>query len=62
VVAAYGDHVVRLIAFVPGMITRALSPLWVELQDACVHVDGAGCKELSEAIAAAESFWPRQKS
>ena len=44
VVAAYGDHVVRLIACVPGMITHAVSPLWVELQDACSDctLDGAG--------------------
>jgi hypothetical protein len=63
VVAAYGDHVVRLIAFVPGMITHAVSPLWVELQDSCSDctLDGAGCKDLSEAIAAAEEFLAEAK-
>ena len=63
VVAAYGDYVVRLIAFVPGTITHAVSPLWVEFHDACSDrtLDGAGCRDLSEAIAAAEEFLAEAK-
>jgi hypothetical protein len=36
VVAACGDYVVRLTAFVPGMIT-AVPPVWVELYDTCTE-------------------------
>ena len=63
VVAAYGDYVVRLLAFVPGTITDAVSPLWVEFHDACSDrtLDGAGCRDLSEAIAAAEEFLAEAK-
>jgi hypothetical protein len=45
------------------MITHAVSPLWVELQDACSDctLDDAGCKDLSEAIAAAEEFLAEAK-
>ena len=56
-------YVVRLIAFVPGTITHAVSPLWVEFHDACSDrtLDGAGCRDLAEAIAAAEEFLAQAK-
>jgi hypothetical protein len=63
VVAAYGDYVVRLVTFVPGTITDAVSPLWVELHDTFNDrgVDGMGCNDLPEAIAAAEEFLTKAK-
>jgi hypothetical protein len=62
VVVAYGDYVVRLVAFGPP-ITNAVSALWVELHDAFNDrgLDGAGCNELSDAIAAAEEFLARAR-
>ena len=62
VVAACGDYVVRLTAFVPGMIT-AVPPLWVELYDTCTErgLDALGCTGLSEAISAAEEFLAEAK-
>ena len=64
VVAACGDYVVRLTAFVPGMITNGVSPLWVELYDMCTErtLDSAGCNDLSEATAAAEELLAEAKT
>ena len=64
VVAACGDYVVRLTAFVPGMITNGVSPLWVELYDTCTEraLDSAGCNDLSEATAAAEELLAEAKT
>jgi hypothetical protein len=62
-VAAYGEYVVRLIVFGPGSIAYSVASLWVELHDTCNNrtLDGAGCNDLSEGLAAAEEFLAEAK-
>jgi hypothetical protein len=63
VLAAYGDYAVRLSAFVPGTMTKAGPSLWVDLRYTCDDrtLNGAGCTDLPEAIAAAEDFLAEAK-
>ena len=61
-IAAYGDHAVRLIEL-PSDAGHAIRRLWVELYDAFADctLDGSGCNDLSEALAAAEELLAEAK-
>ena len=63
VIAAFGDHAVRLIELSSGR-GKTLSRIWVELYDAASHctLDGAGCADFSQAVAATEEFLAEAKS
>ena len=62
-IAAFGDHAVRLIELASGR-GETLSRTWVELYDAASRytLDGAGCADLSEAVAATVAFLAEAKS
>ena len=61
-IAAYGDHAVRLIEL-PSGVGHAIKRLWVELYDAFADctLDGSGCNDISEALAAAEELLAEAK-
>ena len=61
-IAAYGDHAVRLIEL-PSGVGHAIRRLWVEIYDAFADctVDGSGCNDISEALAAAEELLAEAK-
>jgi hypothetical protein len=63
-VAAFGDHIVRLIALTARPAGEALPPLWVELYDAAAGhmLDGAGCDDVEAAVVAAAAFLAEAKS
>jgi hypothetical protein len=60
-IAAFGDHVVRLIELAS---CSDISRIWVELYDAAADyaLDGAGCDDISNAVAAAETLLEQAKS
>jgi hypothetical protein len=61
-IAAYGDHAVRLIEL-PAGVGHAIRRLWVELYNAFADctLDGSGCTDISEALAAAEELLAEAK-
>ena len=61
-IAAYGDHAVRLIEL-PSGVGHAIKRLWVELYDAFADctLDGSGCNDISDALAAAEELLAEAK-
>jgi hypothetical protein len=63
-VAAFGDHIVRLIVLTARPAEEALQPLWVELYDAGAGqmLDSAGCDHVEAAVAAAATFLAQAKS
>ena len=62
-VAAYGEHMVRLI-MLSHSPASAFASIWLELYDtaADIALDGHGCNDLSEAMAAAEELLAEAKS
>jgi hypothetical protein len=62
IIAAFGDHIVRLAALAarPG---GTLLPLWVEFYDAAAGhlLDSAGCADIEAAILAAAAFLAEAK-
>jgi hypothetical protein len=62
-IAAFGDHIVRLIALTARTAGEAL-PLWVELYDAAAGhmLDCAGCNGVEAAVVAAAALLAEAKS
>jgi len=60
-IAAFGDHVVRLIELASG---SDISRIWVELYDAASDyaLDAAGCDDILNAVIAAETLLEEAKS
>jgi hypothetical protein len=63
-IAAFGDHIVRLIALTARPAGESLPSLWVELYDAATGrtLDGSGCEDIEAAVVAAAAFLAEAKS
>jgi hypothetical protein len=57
-IAAFGDHIVRLIGLTGRTAEEAVPSLWVELYDAAAGqmLDGAGGEDTEAAVVAAAAF------
>jgi hypothetical protein len=63
-IAAFGDHIVRLVGLMGRPAAESLPLLWVELYDAAAGqmLDGAGCDDMEAAVVAAAAFLAEAKS